>query len=56
MIWAALYFYAAGIFPALHIASYAPGQMHIGKIAFALFWPVICPPIYIIAICRAVAE
>ena len=57
MMWIALsYFYLAGLFPALHIASDAPGHMHIGKVLFALCWPVVCPPIYAWAIIKAVRE
>lgn len=50
------YLYLAGLFPALHIASDAPGSMHLGKVLFALCWPVVCPPIYAWAICKAVRE
>jgi hypothetical protein len=57
MMWIVFgYLYLAGLFPVLHLASDAPGPMHIGKIVFVLLWPLICPATYAWAIWKAASE
>ncbi len=51
-----IYLYLVGFCVALHLTSYAPDERHIGKVLFAVCWPVICPAIYAWAIIKALRQ
>lgn len=57
MIWLVYaYVYLAGLILATHVAFDTLGCSMTGKAIFVILWPIIIPPLYVLAVYRAVRD